>query len=113
MIPAVVHVGPFAWEVVLEDLPSCYGETRLESLTIALRPGMPPQLARETFAHELLHACHLTAGIDDGRFTAERIVAAISPFFVDMLDRNPAVVAFLLAPDAIQSGEAERGGRHG
>lgn len=98
MRPPDPTTGPFRWKVVydasLQDDDS-YGQLRPTSLEIAIRPATP-DLERETFHHELLHACCFTAGIKDGqKFDEENWISRISPLYLATIRDHPALAAYL------------------
>lgn len=98
MRPPDPQVGPFTFRVVydssLQDDDS-YGQLRPTSLEIAIRPASPG-LERETFNHELLHACCFVAGIKDGqRLNEEDWVSRISPLYLATVRSDPKLAAYL------------------
>ena len=62
-IPKKVKVGPHTYEIlrvdeIKEDDDSfAYGETCFEDLRIKVKNGMASTQEKETFLHEILHAC--------------------------------------------------------
>lgn len=97
--PTRVKVGPFTWRIIQEDPadPETMGETALRELVIRIDGTVTEDIWRETLLHELLHACHLVAGIDaDAATTGEGVVTAVSPLLLDLLRTNPRVRAYLL-----------------
>lgn len=66
-----------------------------EQCQIALREDLDIDFLRETLLHEILHACALVAGVDDSDPDEERIVRALAPTLLDVLQRNPRLVRYL------------------
>ena len=70
---------------------------------IVLSPNQGSGTMRESFLHELLHACIFD--LDGGNCEwikeddEEKIVAVLAPRLLDMLRRNPKVVDFILTKD--------------
>lgn len=98
----VIEVGPLALAIV-ED-PSlidneCYGEFRPHAGEIALRPGMPPTLRRETLFHEVDHAVAFVAGFrEDGKkYSEEEFVSRCNPIRMDTYIRNQGLIDLLEA----------------
>lgn len=67
---------------------------------IVLSPNQASASLRESFLHELLHACIFDADGGNEEWIKEedeeRIVAVLTPRLLDMLRRNPRVLTFLL-----------------
>ena len=98
-----VEVGPLVYAIIedpaLVDSDE-YGEFRPHAGEIALRPGMPPTLRRETLLHEVEHAVAFVAGFRDGdkKYTEEEFVTRCSPIRSDAYRRNPGLVDMFLEP---------------
>lgn len=91
-----MRVGPFTWAVHWEaPEDGSYGDTDTYTLTIRVRPDLPGSLERETFMHELLHACYRTAGLDSTVAREEQIVSGVSPFLAECLTRDARLRAYL------------------
>jgi hypothetical protein len=72
-------------------------ETNLRDLVIRIDPDVADDVWRETLLHEILHACHMIAGIDaDTPTPPEAVVAATSPTLLDTLRRDARLRAYLL-----------------
>ena len=99
--PSPVKVGAFRYTVSEEPIPHeeqpAWGLTEPRSERITLEPGQSPNFKRDTFLHELLHACLFASGMPLGHEEEERIVSALTPILLDTLRRNPAVVAYLMS----------------
>lgn len=99
--PRHVRVGAYVFTVELGDIfdPASgeihsYGITKKAQELITLHKDQSPGNMRDTLLHELLHAaCHASGAPDD-----ETAIRALSGTLVDMLRRNPALVAFLVEP---------------
>ena len=75
-----------------------FGLTDTRRAVIAINPLIAETMQRETFLHEVLHACEFYAGmIDDSRkYASEEWITRLSPVLLDALLRNPAMRAYLL-----------------
>lgn len=109
--PAAVIVGPFKYRVsskradlatARRDDPSLFsGRTDHASLRILLDPDQCDAKAalQEVLLHEVLHTLTRMTGIaveiDDK--LEERLVNRLAPALLDVLQRNPRLVAFLAA----------------
>lgn len=110
-VPKTVRIGPLRWSITTslgsyttfaeaENDTHALGFCSLQALTIALKPGIPESLVRETLMHELLHAIIRTQG---GIYETakpdeleEATVSAISPLLVSVLRANEDVLEFIL-----------------
>lgn len=107
--PRSVIVGPFRYTISRnraaiaaaakergEELEGCL---QAHKLLLLVSPDMPEERQAEAMLHELLHAiCDATGlTVPLGHKAEERVVAAMSPALLDMLRRNPKLVAYLLA----------------
>jgi Zn-dependent peptidase ImmA (M78 family) len=110
-VPRTVQIGPLQWRIStsladysalmeLESDTNAVGFTHLKSLTISIKPDLPPSLERETVLHELIHAIIATQG---GVFATtkddemeEAAVSAITPLLLTTLRGNPKVSQYLL-----------------
>lgn len=110
-LPAVVEVGPHPYAVTAEELAwlrvfaetaaeGLVGQTDHNLLTITIDPKLAPAMARDTLLHEVLHAVFSAVGVsrDLGASKEEDAVNRIAPALLDVLRRNPPLVAYLLAP---------------
>ncbi len=74
------------------------GEIHYGNLTITLRPERAAGRQRETMLHEAMHLAAFVAElkIDDEE---ETFITRTSPILLEILRRNPRLVAFLLAEE--------------
>jgi hypothetical protein len=112
--PTYVDVGPYRyrigwtekrWRKVIrqtENVSSAY--TCNATLRIDIEPGLAYGAAREVLMHELMHAAaKCSVGWDTIDVAAEGIdgeelaIRMLSPHMLDILRRNPHVVAWLTA----------------
>lgn len=106
--PRHVQVGPVRYRVrvsqkAIDEAPDpkrvgqLMGSTILPQARIAIDPDLHPDVMADTFLHELLHALMDVTGangvIDED--TEEDLVCRLSPALLDLLRRNPKVVAYL------------------
>ena len=106
--PKTIVVGPFTYSVTFDQAAidaasvaadtSLRGETDHALLTIVVHPKLAAQQAVETLLHEVLHTVMTVAGItqDFGDDKEEQIVNRTSPLLLDVLRRNPSLVAYLV-----------------
>jgi hypothetical protein len=96
--PARLQVGPFRYEVVVDDAripPDLFGQCDKGQHVIALHPHQSPDRLRATLVHEVLHAlCDLT-GVDDDK-GEESIATALAPALLGVLRANPRLVEWLV-----------------
>ena len=102
--PRSIIVGPHPYRVSLDlrglvgDHAEDRGSTFNETLSIALDGRLPASLLRETTLHEVLHAAwdqtplKATGAADH----EELVIDALAPMILEVLRRNPKLVAFLL-----------------
>jgi hypothetical protein len=62
--------------------------------TIAVSGDLVADAERETFLHELLHACISASGLSCR--DEERLVSVLAPRLLEALRHNPVIVAYLL-----------------
>lgn len=107
-LPRQLQVGPLVYAVSADQAEhdrlsvqhgkATWGIVRYGEGRILLDPAQMPAHMRMTLLHELLHACwHLT---DRDHENDEAAVLALAGPLLDVLRRNPALVAYLLAEDA-------------
>lgn len=95
------HVYEIRWDKdtarLLRDEDS-RGDSRPDQLTIRIDTDRPHSAVAETLLHKALHCAwnHTALGLDLEE-DEERIVTALSPLVIELLRRNPDVVAYLLA----------------
>lgn len=113
-IPKSLKIGPFNYTVemieenqlILEDdeekVPDkptyLLGKTSSHKQMIQIMAGMPFEVERETLFHEILHAIYTAVGgqDDDAPYVGEeKTIQMFSPAIVDVLDRNPELVAYM------------------
>lgn len=105
--PKSIKIGPFVYEVskdqakmdraAVEGGDGRIGECDTGVGTIYLSPKLGPMQQAETLLHEIFHAITDMTGIAPqlGMETDEIVVRALSPAFLDLLRRNPALVRYL------------------
>lgn len=115
MMPETVQVGPHRYQVVatteaVMEARNNAGNAGLVGHHDAMRcrltvdPDIPPSQAADTLLHEVLHAVLMVTGADEqlARRKAgldEYVICALTPTLLDVLQRNPDLVAFLVDPD--------------
>lgn len=72
------------------------GETKAEQQLIKLRPGQGPDYEADTVLHEAIHAMLSHAPIDLEHELEEKVCLVLAPALLDLLRRNPKLVAYLL-----------------
>lgn len=105
-IPPVVTVGGRTYTIHSDEETSrltsddgSRGMTFTERLRIHLNAEMPDDLIRETLLHECMHAAWDFVGLGKAGAIAEheeQAIKALAPVLVDMLRRNPEIVAYLV-----------------
>jgi len=96
-LPKSVKLGCFEYEVKEdkdENMPEFLGDMNPYIKRIRVRKNMEDQVKRETFLHELLHAC-----CDEARLPPEmeeKFVSVVSPRLFELLQRNPKLINVLL-----------------
>lgn len=75
-----------------------HGLFRSRPQQILIRPGMAVDHEVVTVMHELLHAVTEMCGLDHrlGVSEEEDVVTTLAPALVDVLRRNPELVAYLM-----------------
>lgn len=108
-IPESIEVGPFTYTVTTDELARrraegaekslLNGHTDCEQLTIIVDPAIAPAMLRDTVLHETLHAIADVTGLGHewGVEKEETIIRRLSPVLLDVIRRNPALVAYLTA----------------
>lgn len=107
-LPSTIQVGPHRYKVV-SNRPQMNEVCRKEgrdllghvnhwSLTISIEPTLAADQKAETVLHEALHAAVTVAGLGDewGVDKEEAVVNRLSPVLLDVLRRNPKLIAYLL-----------------
>jgi hypothetical protein len=104
--PGLIVVGPYRYRVSVDakafvdpDDTRVLGETRTTKLTIAIRPGLPPDLERVVVWHEVMHAVMSLRGwLGASKLPdEEEVVDHISQVQVEVLRSNPRLVRYLAA----------------
>jgi len=75
------------------------GHTLIGARRIALRSYMSPDREREVMLHESLHTVVELTGMPFKDEDEERLVSALTGPLLDLLRRNPKLVAFLTRED--------------
>lgn len=111
-LPKAVHVGARRYAIVADqvaldraqvklraDLNGC---TNNEQLVITLDATNHADVVKETLLHEVLHTITEYTGVDDdlGADDEEKVVNRLAPVLLDVLRRNPKLVAYLTDTDA-------------
>ncbi len=106
-LPRRIHVGPHIYSVVCdaaamaaecrdagEDL---VGRCSHRTLTIHIEPDQARSQMRDTLLHEVLHAVANMTALDGewGDEREEEVILRLAPALLDVLRRNPRLVAFL------------------
>lgn len=106
-LPEKVTIGPLTFQVtddvaahnqgVVEDLHDTYGRIRYSKGLIILDPNQTDAHKRITLLHEVMHGCwHLG---DRSHKNDEKAIRSLTAPLLDVLRRNPELVAYLLADD--------------
>ena len=106
-LPAKVMIGPLGYDVtddraafaqmVAEDMTSTWGYIRYGEGRIILNPNQNEAHKRMCLLHECLHGCwHLS---DRDHQDDEQPILALAAPLLDVLRRNPDLLAYLLAED--------------
>lgn len=101
-----VQVGPFRYRVVMgqaeidrrsieygKHLAAHSDHTKLE---ITVAPDMAYDKTAESLLHEVLHAINFVTDLCQGAHEDETICERTGPILLDVLRRNPQLVAYLL-----------------
>mgnify|MGYP003443730822 FL=1 len=106
-LPPRVQIGPLTFQVtddrdahnqgVVEDLLDTYGRIRDSKGLIILDPNQTDAHKRITLLHEVMHGCwHLG---DRSHKNDEKAIRSLCAPLLDVLRRNPDLVAYLLATE--------------
>lgn len=107
-IPREIQVGPLACKVIVSakaiaeaqkeaGSTGVYGRFYWRTLEIHIDPDVTPHHQRDALLHETRHAIwHLLRMDDDRKYLEEDVISRETPMLVDVLRRNPQLVAFLL-----------------
>lgn len=109
--PQHLQVGPYRYRVTtdedaiahksVEQQTTLLGHTDPNALVILLNLGKSaPGNERDTLLHECLHALFAQTGqATDMQDDEEQFVRRLTPALLDLLRRNPRLVAYLTEPD--------------
>lgn len=107
--PRKIHVGPHTYRVVVDTAAmnaesvdageALVGRCCRRSQTIYVEPDQHPSQRRDTLLHEVLHAVASVTALESewGDEREEEIVLRMTPALLDVLRRNPRLVAYLTA----------------
>lgn len=107
-LPDTIRIGPYRYRVVVDqavvDAASreasahlCGSANHIEQ-TISLSPKLGPDARAEVLLHECIHGIFEQASIGRGlKGDVERVVEVLGYGVLDLLRRNPDLVAYLLA----------------
>lgn len=112
-LPAAVQIGPHRYDVqcdadatvALRELaPDRIGSSDAGALRIQIAHHLHPSQQQDTLLHEILHMLLHQLGLQPSLANAshdddveERVVHALAPALLDLLRRNPDLVAYLVA----------------
>lgn len=106
-LPAHIQIGPWTCAVVSdnaeinarsnEEEADLVGHWSPRALTITLRPDIARDVLAETVLHETLHGILDQIGVRSelGAEDTEGVVIRLAPLLLDVLRRNPQLVAYL------------------
>lgn len=99
-LPRHVQVGPHRYRVALDrvgllESSDRVGATSADRLVIALEPTLPHTAMADTLLHEVVHAVLDTAELEPD--LEERVARCLGTGLLDVLRRNPQLVAYLTA----------------
>lgn len=94
--PKRVQVGPIAYTLRQDDLITDVGQTHPDRQLILLRTNQAPDYLADTVLHEVLHACLAHTPLELSEETEEHVCLVLAPALLDVMRRNPELVAFLL-----------------
>lgn len=97
-LPASITIGPHVYAVTTDGLPDdLIGDSDCTQLVLRVRADMPESTTAETLLHECLHAIlDATPLRDFDDAVEESIVSALAPPLLELLRRNPRLVALLV-----------------
>jgi hypothetical protein len=104
--PAELELGPHRYRIDASDETGqllhgedARGDSRPDQLLIRLNLQIPHTSAAETLLHETLHAAwdQTSLGLVHDDDAEEVVVKALAPLLLDLLRRNPKLVAYLTA----------------
>ncbi len=102
--PSAVVLGPHSYTIdsseetarLLRDEEN-NGDSRPDRLLVRLDTDRPPTKVAETLLHELMHCCwnESPLRVHDVKEWEELVVSGLTPWLLDLLRRNPDLVAYL------------------
>lgn len=100
MMPRVVYVGPHDLRVRVLKRLDVAGQANIDQGEILIRNDLSPSNRRDTLLHESLHAVAYHSGLrttvlDGDSDLEERIIVTLSPWILQLLQRNPSLVEYL------------------
>lgn len=107
-MPDGIQVGPHRYSVSCDRnalnaagiamSSDLLGHSDHKTLAITLADDLAPSAKRDTLLHEVLHAAFDQTSIahDIGDKEEERLILRLSPVLLDVLRRNPELVAYLV-----------------
>lgn len=103
-LPSSIQVGPYRFTIiedeatynrkVVEDDANTWGTIEYGRLRIILNPNQAPDHKRVTLLHELLHGVEDIS--DQAHDNTEKVIRQLAAPLLDVLRRNPELVAYLL-----------------
>ncbi len=108
-LPTSIDIGPFRYTITIDELTRqraqetsrelLLGQTDHDKLEMILDAKQPDSLMRETLLHETLHLVTEINGLrfEWGDTKEEGVVRRLSPILLEVLRRNPELVAYLMA----------------
>lgn len=96
----LIRVGPYRISVdwmskrELKKYENASGFFFGDEARIGIKDSLDIDVEREVLMHEVLHACIEVSGLDDEE-AEERVIRALAPTLVDVLQRNPKLVRYL------------------
>lgn len=97
-LPASVRIGPYKYSVAEVEIVSGdnWAYIAYESRSITIKAGLSDCAKRVALMHEVQHGVNELAGLSAGKHREETYTSSSAPILLDTLQRNPALVAFLL-----------------
>lgn len=101
IVPATVQIGPYTYTVALVERvrDDAWAYIEFGQRAITIQSGLPPCAIRAALMHEVTHGANNLAGMTDGKRSEEAFTTRQAPILLDVLRRNPQLVAFLTAED--------------
>lgn len=103
--PKRVRVANVTYNIVIDEVElhkkiidvdlHLYGYCEVEQANIYIKPGLAPDIERDTLCHELGHAVWSAVGLTEGKRKEEGYLCAFVPTYIDMLNRNPKLRKYL------------------